>query len=157
MFVALVLTGLSAGLFVGWAVSVIPGTRRTSDRTYVETMQRINVAIVNPPFLVIFMGTAIALLISAILLFAGDQTRRAWWATAATATYVVGMLGVTIGGNIPLNNALDSFDLGDAGDDEVNRQRRDYEGPWNRLHYTRSAAGLVALGMIAVTALIDTE
>jgi hypothetical protein len=31
-------TGLVAGLLYGWTFSVIPGTTRVGDRTYVETM-----------------------------------------------------------------------------------------------------------------------
>jgi hypothetical protein len=38
MFSAIVLTGLSAGLFYAWAVSVIPGTKKVKDFTYLETM-----------------------------------------------------------------------------------------------------------------------
>ena len=45
-------TGLVAGLLYGWAVSVIPGTTRVGDHTYVETMQDINRAIINPAFIV---------------------------------------------------------------------------------------------------------
>lgn len=48
LFAAALLTGLSAGLFYAWAVSVIPGTRKVTDMIYLETMQSINRAIRNP-------------------------------------------------------------------------------------------------------------
>ena len=54
-------TGLVAGLLYGWAVSVIPGTTRVGDHTYVETMQDINRAIINPAFIIPFMGVPLAL------------------------------------------------------------------------------------------------
>ena len=157
LWIALMLVGLSAGLFVGWSVSVIPGTRRTGDSTYIETMQRINVAIVNPLFLLIFLGPAVALVVAAVALFAGDQTRRAALVTAAAVTYIIGMLGVTIGGNIPLNDALDEFGLADSDDRERADRRAGYETQWNRWHYIRSVAGLVAFGLVSVAALDGAE
>ena len=156
VFVALILVGLSAGLFVGWSVSVIPGTRRTGDSAYIETMQRINVAIVNPLFLIIFLGPAVALIAAAIGLFAGDQTRRAWLVVAAAVTYAVGMLGVTIGGNIPLNNTLDEFDLDGSRPEARKEQRVAYESRWNRWHYVRSMAGLISFCLVGAAAL-DAE
>jgi uncharacterized membrane protein len=43
LLVASVLSsGLMAGLFFGWAVSVIPGTKLVDDRSYLATMQNIN-------------------------------------------------------------------------------------------------------------------
>ena len=36
LYAAVTLTGLSAGLFYAWAVSVIPGTQRVIDTTYLE-------------------------------------------------------------------------------------------------------------------------
>jgi uncharacterized membrane protein len=38
---------------------VIPGTRRIDDIAYVTTMQHINKAIINPAFIIPFMGIPI--------------------------------------------------------------------------------------------------
>lgn len=64
LFTAIALTGLSAGLFYAWSVSVIPGTRKIPDPVYLETMQSINRAILNPAFFLIFFGSPLALGIS---------------------------------------------------------------------------------------------
>ena len=69
--VSLVATGLMSGLWYGWVVSVIPGTRRVADANYVDTMQRINRAIINPGFIVAFMGIPIVVAIAAVLQFRG--------------------------------------------------------------------------------------
>ena len=69
-------TGLVAGLLYGWAVSVIPGTTRVGDHTYVETMQDINRAIINPAFIVPFMGVPLVLGAASILHFRTGDTRR---------------------------------------------------------------------------------
>lgn len=157
LLTGLVSTGLMAGLFFGWAVSVIPGTMRTGDRNYVETMQEINLAIVNPWFVVPFILTPVALLAAAFgQLRAGDQ-RRALTLAAAAGLYVLGVLGVTVGGNIPLNNELAAFDLAAAADGAAARQRAAYEGPWNRWHTIRTVAAVAALAVTGLAALLDPE
>jgi len=142
-------TGLVAGLLYGWAVSVIPGTSRVSDHTYVETMQDINRAIINPAFIIPFMGVPLALGAASILHFRTGDTRRGWLLASATIAYLVGVLGVTIRGNIPLNDALDAFDLPVAASEDLSERRSTYEGAWNRFHRVRTAASVVSFGLAA--------
>ncbi len=142
-------TGLVAGLLYGWAVSVIPGTTRVADQTYVETMQDINRAIINPAFVIPFMGVPLALGAASILHLRTGDSRQGVLLVGATATYLVGVLGVTIRGNIPLNDALDAFDLPAAASDDLSERRITYEQPWNRLHRLRTAASVIAFGLAA--------
>ncbi len=93
----IVSSGLMAGLLYGWAVSVIPGLRRIPDTAYITTMQNINRAIINPAFIVPFMGLPVALTAGAIARFRAGDTRRGWLMAGAAATYATGVLGVTIG------------------------------------------------------------
>ena len=106
---SIIATGLMSGLWYGWTVSVIPGTRRVADVNYVDTMQHINKAIINPAFIIPFMGIPFVLGVAAILQFRAGDSRRGWLLASANGTYVVGVLGVTIGGNVPLNDALDDI------------------------------------------------
>lgn len=54
--ITLLLNGLSAGFFYAWSVSVILGTKKVGDLTYLETMQNINREILNPLFYIVFFG-----------------------------------------------------------------------------------------------------
>jgi uncharacterized membrane protein len=150
---ALIGTGLVAGLLYGWAVSVIPGTRRVGDRTYVETMQDINRAIINPAFIVPFMGMPVALGAASVLHFRTGSSGQGWLLAGAAGTYLVGVLGVTVAGNIPLNDALDEFDLPAADGDDLAERRRTYERPWNRFHRLRTAAAVGSFGLAAAAML----
>ena len=49
---ATVTTGLMAGLFAAFAYAIMPALDRAGDRTFIETMQRINIAILNDWFMV---------------------------------------------------------------------------------------------------------
>ncbi|NBC05417.1 MAG: DUF1772 domain-containing protein [Bacteroidetes bacterium] len=150
LYVAVLLTGLSAGLFFAWQVSVIPGTRLTQDSTYIETMQKINRAIINPAFMLIFLGSLLIQILSVIV----------FWNTgipfliilAATLVYGAGTVIVTGLGNVPLNDALDTLPLNDLNDEEIIKERQNYETPWNRLHLIRTGFSVLSF-MLLLTAL----
>ncbi len=54
--VAVVMTGLSAGLFYAYAISVNPAFRHLSDETYIAAMQAIDRDIQNPIFFISFLA-----------------------------------------------------------------------------------------------------
>ena len=142
LFTAIVLTGLSAGLFYAWMVSVIPGTRKVVDMTYLETMQMINRAILNPAFYLIFMGSPLALGLSTIQQY--NSGTNFWYLLAASLTYTLGTFGVTVFGNVPLNDALDVLNLTDLSEAEVISFRKSYEEKWNRLHLIRTVFAVLS-------------
>ena len=152
---SIVSTGLMAGLFFGWAVSVIPGTAAVDDRTYVLTMQNINREILNPAFLVAFVVTPLVLVATAILEARAGNTRRATTLAAAATTYLIGVFAVTAGGNVPLNNALEGFDLADATVDQIQARRTSYETRWNQWHNLRTVASIGSLVLAAVACTIS--
>lgn len=154
---AVIGAGLVAGLFYGWAVSVNPGLRRVSDTTYVTTMQNINRAIINPLFLIPFLGIPVILAAATVSQFRAGDTRRGWYLASATAVYLLGVLGITVGGNIPLNNALDSFDLATASEQALATRRKTYETPWVRWHNVRTVASVMSFSLAAVAAIISAD
>jgi uncharacterized membrane protein len=153
----IVTTGLMSGLLYGWSVSVIPGTKRVPAGNYVDTMQHINRAIINPAFVVPFIGIPLVLGGAALMQFRAGDHRRGWLLAGATATYVVGVLGVTIGRNVPLNDALDAFDLRNSTSDATERRRTTYERPWNRWHHLRTIASVGSFALAAAAALVTAD
>lgn len=149
-------TGLSAGLFYGWAFSVIPGTRRISDRSYVESMQSINRAILNPAFFIVFFGPVFLLLVSSYLEFAKAVDASFWLMLFAAIVYLAGTLGITVLGNVPLNKALDSVPINNRSMEESSQARRSFEGPWNRLHMIRTIFSVVSFVLLLIAALQGT-
>ena len=51
--------GLMAGVFGIYANAIMPGLRRTDDRTFVAAFQSIDRAIINPAFMATFFGALI--------------------------------------------------------------------------------------------------
>ena len=144
LITTLILTGLSSGFFFAWEVTVIPGTKRVSDDAYLETMQSINRAILNPAFFVIFFGTLISLVASSYLHFRTAIDLTFGLLLAATLVYLLGSIGITIFGNVPLNEALDVVHLQELSKEALHDLRMSYETPWNRWHTLRTIFSVLA-------------
>lgn len=143
-------TALMAGFFFAYSYSVNPGLNRLSDTAYVAAMQSINRAILNPGFFVVFFGAPVLLLLSTYLHYEQPASPRFWFLLAATVIYLIGALGVTVWGNIPLNEALDAFNLQSATTQDIAAQRVRFEAPWNNLHRVRTLAAMLALVLVII-------
>ncbi len=53
------LSGLLAGLYLAFSIAVMPALTRLPDDLFVLAMTRINTVIVNPAFLLLFLGAPI--------------------------------------------------------------------------------------------------
>lgn len=54
-------SGLMAGLFYTWSISVTPGLAKVGTENYLQAFQSMNRAILNPAFFIFFMGLVIRL------------------------------------------------------------------------------------------------
>lgn len=144
-------TALMAGLFYAFSCAVNLGLARLSNAEYVSAMQSINRAIQNPIFFAAFFGAPILLLLITFLHY--GQSTRFWFLLVATAIYLIGVFGVTIFGNVPLNNALDRFNLELASEEETALQRANFEGRWNSLNTIRTVTSTLALTFIVIACL----
>jgi uncharacterized membrane protein len=140
--------GLTSGLYWGFAVGVMPGLRDADDRAFVAVMQAINRRILTPGFLVVFLGSLLLPIATALalLLDDGQDGARRWGIAGAIAAAVP--FAITAGGNVPLNDALDR-----AGLDDPAAARRAFERPWTRRNAWRATASTVALAALVGTTL----
>ncbi|MEQ8626804.1 DUF1772 domain-containing protein [Ekhidna sp.] len=155
LFAAIILTGLSAGFFYAWQVSVIPGTKKVMDPTYMETMQHINREILNPSFFLIFFGSMIVLAISTFQQYGSGVTF--WLLLGATVTYTLGTFAVTGTGNVPLNNELEALKLTKMSALELTEFRQYYESKWNVLHRMRTIFSVIAFVLSLLAAFSSTK
>lgn len=142
-----VLTALLAGVFFGFAVAVNGGLGRLKDGEYVRAMQNINNVIQNPLFMLSFMGPI--LLLPLVTFFARDgESARFMLLLIASILYIVGSFGITVGGNVPLNDKLAKVATQSASDQEIALARKQYEKPWNNLHAIRTLTSVAATALI---------
>lgn len=140
--ITLIITGLGAGFFFAWSVTVIPGTKEVSDSVYLEAMQSINNKIINPVFFFIFFGPGLLLVYQAT----GLEPIN----ILAASSYILGAIGITIVKNVPMNNKIESTDLSKLSDQEKTELRSWYEPIWNRWHYIRTGFSVLAFVLIAI-------
>ena len=148
---------LIAGLFYAYTCSVNIGLGKLSDEGYIAAMQSINREIQNPLFFASFMGTLLLLPISTWLAYRAGSSNTFPLLLAATIIYAIGTFGVTMFGNVPLNNALDKFNLQSASVEKIADQRAIFEIPWNRLHTIRTIASVVSLVLVIMACINKSE
>lgn len=147
LLVAVVTTGLMAGLFTAFAYSVMPGLHRSSDRTFVEAMQQINTAILNPAFMIPFMGSIPLLLLATTLAWRGTGRGVLIWIIAATVLYAIAFV-ITSGVNVPLNDRLAAAGTSDAIADPA-AVRADFESSWVAWNIVRAVLHTAAFACLA--------
>ncbi len=147
-------TGLIAGLFYAWSVSVTVGLGKLSAIEHLRAFQSLNREIQNPAFFLTFMGTAILLPLSTFWEFRSGVMPIFWLLISASAAYLIGVMVVTIFGNIPLNEAIDTLNLSEMPDLEVQNKRQLFENQWNRFNWIRTWSSLLAFGLCVWACLI---
>lgn len=139
--------GLIAGLLYSYACSVMLGLSRVDDRTFVNAMQRINVAILNGWFALSFVGAAVFTALAAVLHLGEDGRDALPWIGAAFVLYAA-VLAITFTVNVPLNNELDAAGAPDSITD-LGAVRERFEARWVRWNIARAVAATAALGCLS--------
>jgi len=150
-------TALITGLLYGYACSVNIGLGCLPDNEYLAAMQSINKAIQNPLFFISFMGSLFLLFFSTWLSYSQPVTLRFQLLLAASIVYLIGVLGVTIFGNVPLNNILANFNLRAASAKDIYSQRVLFEKPWVMLHTIRTIASIVSLILLLISLISEQK
>ncbi|MEU0601999.1 anthrone oxygenase family protein [Streptomyces sp. NPDC006393] len=147
LLAATLTTGLMAGLYFAFSVAVMPGLARADDRTFIETMQRVNTAILNGWFTLAF-GGALVLGVTAAVLHRSGQGRPALpWIIAGVVLYTASLV-ITMGFNVPLNNHLaDAGTPAHIHDPAAVRER--FETAWVHWNTARTLLTTGALGCLA--------
>src|SRR5258707_1485729 len=94
--------GLVAGAFALYAHAIMPGLRKTDDRTFVAAFQQLDRAIINPWFMITAFGGALVLALAAGI--ANRGTPAFPWIAASFGLYLVAVI-VTIPVHVPMNDA----------------------------------------------------
>jgi uncharacterized membrane protein len=137
LLAATVVAGLQAGTYYTWACGVMPGLARVDDRTFVSSMNHVNVAIVNPVFMLSFLGTPA---LAAAAVATSSASTRGW--AIAGLVLALGTVAVTAAANVPLNDAL-----------AAGGTRHAFEAAWVRWNVVRTVTSTGALAALAWAAL----
>lgn len=144
---ALVLTGVMAGIFLAFSVSVLPGLDRIGAERAVAAMRAMNGAIERPSFLATFLGAPVAAGAAAALLGAAGGGAATWLMLGACVVYLLGVFAPTVVVNVPLNNALATGEVPPHGE-RAQRAWADFSPRWQRWNAVRGACSVVGLALV---------
>jgi uncharacterized membrane protein len=139
-------SGLMAGLYFAFSTAVMPALRRLTPAAGAEAMQQVNRVILNPLFLLVFMGTGLVCLLLVIgAPFSGRPGTV--WIVIGGLLYLVGNIGLTMVVNVPMNNRLDAANpLTDQGATIW----ADYLNRWTAWNHVRALACTAATAVLTV-------
>ena len=149
-------TGLIAGVFYAYAVSVNLGLAAQPDAAYVAAMQAINNRIQNPLFFLGFFGAVLLLLAALASHYRRPRSGRFWLVALACLLYIGGGFLLTVFVNVPLNEQLARV-AADASPGELARARAGYEGPWNFWNGVRAIFSFLAFLALVCACLLRED
>jgi uncharacterized membrane protein len=140
--------GLMAGVFAAYANAIMPGLRRTDDRTFVGVFPSIDTAIISPLFLAAFLGALVFTGLVAALHLGEDVRSVRPWSVAALVLYLASLV-VTARANVPLNDGIKVAGAPDRIADVTSVREQFNEATWVRWNLVRALLTAAALGCLA--------
>ena len=150
-FVAALGCGLIAGAFYAFSTFVMNALRRLPSDQGITAMQAINIAVINPAFLGVFLATAAACAVLGVAAAMRWSQPGAAYLLGGASLYLVGAFLVTMLFNVPLNNALAKVTPGDLEARQIWTRYVSRWTMWNHVRTTAAAAAMAAF-MLALRA-----
>jgi uncharacterized membrane protein len=140
--------GLMAGVFGLYAHTIMRGLGKTDDRTFVAAFQATDRAIINPLFMLTFLGAPVLTAVAALLYLRGDHRGGvAPWVIAALILYLV-VFVITVAVHLPLNDDLKAAGDPDSIADLAAVRAAFHEDRWVAWNVVRAVATTVAFGCL---------
>lgn len=152
LVLAAFLCTLATGFVLLFAIVVMPGIGTLNDRDFLQAFQVIDRVIQNnqPLFILIWVGSAVALLIATVLGFRQLEGISRILLLVAAIVYVFGMQLPTIAINIPLNNQVQELNFDTLEDAPAVAEREHFEPRWNRWNMIRTAFASIASVLLLI-------
>jgi len=142
---ALTGAGVVTGLLFAFSNFVMRALAKLPNEQAMSAMQQINEKIINPIFLLFFLGTPLLCAAAALSVVFAEPFEGRVALLAGSIGYLIGPFGITIFFNVPLNNRLAEADLVDA--DTI---WTDYQIRWQRWNHVRTYVGIISMVLLAV-------
>ena len=150
IIVAILSTGLMAGIFFTWTNAVKPGIGTLDDMTYMKAFQAMNRLILNRLFYIVFILPVLTISISTYMSFGSTKLYVFELFLLSTLLYVLGVFLITILGNIPLNELLENTDLEKISLTELSDLRGKIENKWNNFNLIRTVSSFISFLLLVI-------
>jgi len=132
--------GMVTGLLFAFSNFTMRALAELPPEHGIFAMQQINEKIINPLFLLFFMGTPPLCVLIAIHSLLHLSDRQSVLLLIGSIGYLLGPFGITALRNVPLNNRL-----AEVKPTEGEREWRDYQVTWQRWNHIRTYIGLFSI------------
>jgi uncharacterized membrane protein len=150
LLLSIVFCSLVAGLLFGFAIVVMPGIAKLTDKEYLLAFKHMDGVIQNnqPLFVLVWAGSILSVIATLALGIMNLRGEELYLLTGATFLYLIGVQLPTFRFNIPLNNELQNLDVEELEDDQAKSSRVEFETPWNRWNRIRTVNAIIAVTLL---------
>ncbi len=147
LIVAIAITGsgVVTGLLFAFSNFVMRALQDLPTEHGMFAMQRINEIIINPIFLIFFMGTPVLCLIIAVVSVLNFGASGHAYFLAGAVIYLLGPFGITMLFNVPLNNKLAETPLTESAEAWPL-----YRIKWQWWNHIRTYMGILSIFLLAL-------
>jgi uncharacterized membrane protein len=146
--------GVIGGAFFAFSSFVMRALGRLAPPEGIRAMQSINVVVINPVFLGVFVGTALVCAVLAVLSIRSWSDAGSGLRLAGCLAYVVGTFAITMWFNVPRNNALAAL-AAETADGAAYWVR--YLGEWTWWNHVRTLAAVAASALLVAAQLVGRD
>ena len=140
LFLSILSCSLVTGFIFTYAIIVMPGLSKLSDKEFLKAFQVTDAVIQNkqPIFMVIWVGSIVSVLSLILISIAYVGLSETWLIVLVALIYLLGVQGITILIHLPLNNQIQKLNLEKLKDENLKNERLNFENKWNFFNNIRT-------------------
>ena len=140
LFLSILSCSLVTGFIFTYAIIVMPGLSKLSDKEFLKAFQVTDAVIQNkqPIFMLIWVGSIVSVLSLILISIAYVGLSETWLIVLVAIIYLLGVQGITILIHLPLNNQIQKINLEKLKDENLKNERLNFETKWNFFNNIRT-------------------
>ena len=135
---------LVTGFVFTYAVIVMPGLAKLTDREFIRAFQVTDGVIQNnqPIFMIVWVGSVISVISTLIVSLMGPYSVETVLVIIAGFVYLLGVQGLTVLVHLPLNRRIQTVNVEEWDASALREERLLFETRWIRFNWIRTLIGL---------------
>lgn len=154
--ISILFCALVTGFIFTYAIVVMPGLSKLNDKDFIRAFQVTDAVIQNnhPLFMLAWVGSIISLFGLNLMSILIHGLTGAWMLLLIGAIYLIGVQGLTVTIHLPLNNRLQAIEVDILDNDQLSKERMNFEPKWNYFNCIRTGiAFAVSVALLILMAL----
>ena len=140
LFLSILSCSLVTGFIFTYAIIVMPGLSKLSDKEFLKAFQVTDAVIQNkqPIFMLTWVGSIVSVLSLILISITYVGLSETWLIVLVALIYLLGVQGITILIHLPLNNQIQKLNLEKLKDENLREVRLNFENKWNFFNNIRT-------------------